>query len=216
MQLSTTTVDPNTLHFNVGGDNFTFAKSTLSQPHIKDSLLGVAESGRWGDRTPFFDVNPILFRKWCVPYIRHGITPSAADMHSKFELNELIEIANSVGLFALSESVQSLALGKKVPEKGKKIIKIGYELNTNNLQICTFSFIKRVKDDPSWFCPDVSCGFKFKGANQYANKIFAHYLGEPHDGTINIVRMLDKNMEIGFIEFSVDENTLQPGQGLSV
>ncbi len=106
-----------TVKVNVGGQSFSFAKSTLQLPHNSGSALERAVSGVYdGDRL-FLDIDPAIFSNYCAPFIRHQILPVYADFEAKTvsEVNHAIAACNSIGLHTLADEIQAKAKAAKPP-----------------------------------------------------------------------------------------------------
>lgn len=96
----------NIFEFNVGGELFYFSKETLELAHNKGSLFEKTVQGVSVKKTPFLDLDPALFRKFCAPYLRHKLMPVSCDFSSITEQRHLVAAASLTGLSALSHFIE--------------------------------------------------------------------------------------------------------------
>lgn len=96
----------NIFEFNIGGELFYFSKETLELAHNKGSVFEEIMHGVSVKKTPFLDLDPSLFRKFCAPYLRHKLMPVSCDFSSITEQRHLVAAASSSGLNALSHFIE--------------------------------------------------------------------------------------------------------------
>lgn len=115
--------------FNVGGECFYFSKETLELCHNKGSIPEQIMHGAHVKKTPFLDVDPSLFRKFCAPYIRHELFPVIGDFSSVTEQKHLVAAAKYMGLANLGNYIEHEMTNRSY------FVKIKLFLKSQSLQV---------------------------------------------------------------------------------
>ncbi len=181
----------NLCHVNVGGIDFTFSRSTIKEPHMNDTIFKTTALGENNNVPPYFEVEPDLFRKWLDPFIRNGRYPDKQDLTSPSERNRIIDAANTCGLIALAQYVES-EIPKQLKATQVTKVKIPFKLEANRL---TF-FSCAIPNGASIPCADKSCNTLFNAKQITIDwrsymlldpcEVFSHYI-YCHNGSKKII-----------------------------
>ena len=115
--------------FNVGGKLFYFSKDTLELGHNKGSVFEKIMHGVHVKKTPFLDLDPELFRKFCAPYVRHELLPISCDFSSVTEQKHLMAAARSIGLERLGSFIENEMINRSFH------VKVKLPLKSQSLQV---------------------------------------------------------------------------------
>lgn len=129
MTESTRSSTVNVFEFNVGGELFYFSKDTLELGHNKGSVFEKILHGAHIKKTPFLDLDPELFRKFCAPYVRHELLPISCDFSSVTEQRHLMAAAQSMGLGHLGSFIEHEMINRSF------YVKVKLPLKSQSLQV---------------------------------------------------------------------------------
>ncbi len=187
----------------VGGTTFTFSKTSFEQPHMNDTIIKTTVLGVHNNRVPYFEVDPDVFKKWLAPYIRHnGMLPEKEDLKSPTERKHLIHAANTCGLIALAQYVES-DIPKQLNAMQVTKITIYFGIDCGDLFIFDYiqaPFNHKLGDIA---CPDKSCNVYFQKFTSPSSILY--HLINSHNGTTTLIYTGFNNEQKGFIKCEMKE-----------